>query len=744
MYKEYNKEKRDISNFVENLLSIETQKLTFSLNEAKSDLSYLSNKFATHDYMHIEEDFLNFSEQKKRHSQIRFLDKTGMEIIRINFDKVPFSEVKNKLQNKKDRYYFSKSIQLDKNNVYISPLDLNIENGLVEIPIKPTIRFATPTYNSKNEKIGIVVLNYLIEKPLDRLKNLRNDFFGDLSLVNSKGYYFIGKDSSQEWGFMFEDKKEITFENQFKDAWRYINSKDVGRYEQDGGIYFFRTINLLNLFDNTNKIVCDDSTWKIVIFIPNKYIEKQIINKFINDLPLYIIVSIILSVILWIALVNLKRKDDNEKEIEILNKQIINERDIFVAGPTIVFKLKYAYGWPVEYVSKNVKDILGYDVEEFVSSNLVYANIILPKYIEKFSEKLAIAKKNNAQWVEHEPYEVVTKYGKRIWLRDSVLLIKDENSNVTNLYGYVIDITDLKNAQKQLEENSRYIKTIIDTIADPTVVIDVKTFEVLLYNKAAKDLYISKDKIPSSVKCHELSHSNDIPCDNQSEVCPINQILLTKSKTRVTHKHYKEDGSAIYVELVAIPIFDKNNNVTQIIESHRDISHHLETETALKELAATDKLTQTYNRVKFDEILEKSFILSKESKEFFGLIMLDIDHFKNINDNYGHNIGDNILIELSALVKKHIRKDDILVRWGGEEFIIFIPNSTNNILKNISENLRYKIENYNFKDLKGSKLTSSFGATLLRDDDTIESLINRVDTALYDSKHNGRNKVTIL
>lgn len=742
MYRAYYQNKEDISNNVENTLSIEAQRLTFSLNEVRTDLNYLSNKFSSHNNIDMEKDFLNFSSQKKRYSQLRYLDNFGMEKVRVDYKNHSIIIPKSNLQNKKNRYYFSESIDLNRSNIYISPLDLNVEHNIVQVPIKPTIRFATPVYNTKNEKMGVIIINYLADEIVGRLKNIRNGFFGKLYFLNSDGYYFVGKDSSREWGFMFKNKKNITFKDEFQDVWRYINSKNIGTYENNKGIYFFKTIDLLNLFDGTNKIVCDDSKWRLVLFVPHSYIEDKVSNDFVSNFLIYIVISIILAIFLWIVLANVKRKDENEKKIEDLNKQIINERDSFVAGPTIVFRLKYAYGWPVEYVSKNVKDILGYDVEEFVSGNLVYANIILPKYIEKFSERLADAKKNDEQWLEHEPYEVVTKYGKRIWLRNSIHLVKDGNGNVTHLYGYIVDITDLKNAQKKLEDNNRYIKTIIDTIADPTVVIDVKTFEVLLYNKAAKDLYLSKEKIPSSITCYKLSHSRDEPCNNVNEVCPITQILLTKSKTKVTHKHYKEDGSVIYVELIAIPIFDKKNNVTQIIESHRDISHHLETETALKELAATDKLTQAYNRVKFDEILEKSFILAKENDKHFGLIMLDIDHFKKINDKYGHNIGDSVLVEITEVVKKLIRKNDILVRWGGEEFIVFIPECTISVLKHISENLRYSIENHEFKHIN-YPVTSSFGATILKAEDTIESLLTRVDNALYESKDKGRNTSTI-
>lgn len=744
LYGDYNKKVDEISNNAENILSVESQKLIFALDDVRTDLKYLAQKFQTQSTTDIANDFTSFSMNKRKYDQIRFLDLKGMEKIRINyFNSKAYIVSEDKLQSKKNRYYFVNSIQSPRNSIYISQLDLNVEHASIEVPIKPTIRFSTTVYDNKNKKIGIVILNYLAADILEALKSVRDDFIGDIYLLNSDGYYLIAKDSVDEWGFMFHDRSDSSFKYRFKEIWNYISSNNFGTYKNDNGMFFFRTINLDKSLDVDNTVICGSCIWKMVVFIPNSYLYEELFKKFLRYLPLNIGVFFILAFSLWILLVNKQRRKEHAQEIQRLNKQIINERDIFVAGPTVVFKLKNAYGWPVEYVSENVKDVLGYEADEFKKGKLDYASIILPEHISNFSESVAVAKKDNTTWFEHEPYEVVRKDGKHIWLSDSVFLIRDDNDNVTYLYGYILDISALKAAEKVIEDNSRYVKTVIDTIADPTVVIDVNTYEVTLYNKAAKELYIGKREMPALIKCHQLSHSCDLPCVGEDNTCPINKILSTKKKIRVTHKHYKQDGSPIFVELIAIPILDVNNNVVQIIESHRDITHHLETENALKELASTDKLTQAYNRTKFDEILERNFQVEKDDFSYFGLIMYDIDHFKDVNDTYGHDVGDSVLVEMTDIVKKLIRKHDILVRWGGEEFIVYIPDSDNKILTRISEHLRRSIQEYKFKGVNQT-ITVSLGSTVLRNDDTVESLLKRVDTALYTSKKNGRNINTLL
>ena len=122
-------------------------------------------------------------------------------------------------------------------------------------------------------------------------------------------------------------------------------------------------------------------------------------------------------------------------------------------------------------------------------------------------------------------------------------------------------------------------------------------------------------------------------------------------------------------------------------------------------------------------------------------MFFDIDHFKSINDTYGHDVGDNILVSLTQVVKEQIRGYDHLVRWGGEEFIIIVRvESQENILQ-MTEKIRVKIQNHNFEDIR--RLTCSFGIAIYKEDETISSTITRADEKLYDAKNNGRNQIQI-
>lgn len=167
----------------------------------------------------------------------------------------------------------------------------------------------------------------------------------------------------------------------------------------------------------------------------------------------------------------------------------------------------------------------------------------------------------------------------------------------------------------------------------------------------------------------------------------------------------------------------------------------------LKLLASTDSLTKLYNRRYFFELASNIFQLAKREKEALTVIMLDIDHFKNINDTYGHKSGDKVLIYLSSILLDNTRKSDIVSRWGGEEFVILLPNTNINGAKVIAEKIREAVENSTIKtdNQKEFKVTISLGISEVNNENDIdiEDSINRADKVLYQAKNSGRNRVCI-
>lgn len=157
----------------------------------------------------------------------------------------------------------------------------------------------------------------------------------------------------------------------------------------------------------------------------------------------------------------------------------------------------------------------------------------------------------------------------------------------------------------------------------------------------------------------------------------------------------------------------------------------------LREKSYKDELTKVYNRAKLNEFLEHEFTYGDEDNLNLALIMFDIDFFKKINDNYGHDIGDKILIELCELVDMNVRKSDIFARWGGEEFVIVLQGCKKEQAFQLAKVLKNKITEHVFSE--ELKITCSFGLSEVEEKDTIESFLKRADLALYEAKNSGRN-----
>ena len=158
-----------------------------------------------------------------------------------------------------------------------------------------------------------------------------------------------------------------------------------------------------------------------------------------------------------------------------------------------------------------------------------------------------------------------------------------------------------------------------------------------------------------------------------------------------------------------------------------------------------DPLTQVPNRIAYNEKIEKEFARWKRDKKPLSMAVIDADHFKKINDNYGHAAGDKTLQVIAQHIQKSLRATDFMARWGGEEFVVVLPNSNADDLIQPLEKIRSKIEKlpFRFKN-KNVTITVSIGATSFSEDDTIESAFERADSALYEAKHMGRNSCVIF
>lgn len=191
-------------------------------------------------------------------------------------------------------------------------------------------------------------------------------------------------------------------------------------------------------------------------------------------------------------------------------------------------------------------------------------------------------------------------------------------------------------------------------------------------------------------------------------------ISLAYSRWAMLTKEYQEELSKINAAL---------------IKKNEQIEH----------LASQDPLTNLYNRYKFSKLFDLSHRAMVEREGVMALVMVDVDFFKKINDTYGHGVGDRVLVAIAELFMSHLREEDIICRWGGEEFVLLLPSANLHNALALAEKLRVQIQKMEIEPV--NTISASFGVTQLRAEDNLKSVVDRADAALYRAKSAGRNCV---
>lgn len=237
------------------LVAMEKQLIQNTLQSIISDVKIMAYDQDVHDLIRVKlqkdvsrlpAEFISFSKYKGIYDQVRILDKTGREALRIDLKgDESFIVPEDKLQFKGNRYYFKDAYKLNKGEVFMSPLDLNIERGQVETPIKPMIRFCTPLFNEAREKMGVLILNYLGDKLINNIGTLSPSTPDSIMLINADGYFLKSIHPEDEWGFMFAERKNLTLKNRHPAVWQKIIEENSGQIHTKDGIFTFDKIHPL-------------------------------------------------------------------------------------------------------------------------------------------------------------------------------------------------------------------------------------------------------------------------------------------------------------------------------------------------------------------------------------------------------------------------------------------------------------------------------------------------------------------
>ena len=265
----------------------------------------------------LEKLLLVLARETRRYDQVRYLDASGQEVIRINYnDGKPAIVPREQLQNKFGRYYFDDTIKLNAGEIFVSPLDLNIEQGSLEIPHKPMIRFGTPVFDSAGRKKGIILLNYFGDKLLQKFHEKDGDDqekdHHSHMLLNRDGYWLHSDRPEDEWGFML-GKKERTFGHDFPEVWRAISATERGTLRTDQGLFTYTTFYpmLPKQHSSTGSALANAPSqqelevrkyyWKIVTFVPHAELSDAAFYNRTGGRVLLVMVYLLLALTAWIV-----------------------------------------------------------------------------------------------------------------------------------------------------------------------------------------------------------------------------------------------------------------------------------------------------------------------------------------------------------------------------------------------------------------------------------------------------------
>ena len=312
--------------------------------------------------------------------------------------------------------------------------------------------------------------------------------------------------------------------------------------------------------------------------------------------------------------------------------------------------------------------------------------------------------------------------------------ILDHEGEVRRMAVFVNDNTEHRRNEDLLYSYSQ----IISTIQDPVAYID-KNFVFRIVNDPYQHIYQKSRKEIVDHTVEEIFGKDFIEKKIKWNI----QKCLTGQIVQQQEWFDFPDGKRRFMYLNYYPMFAKGKQITTgVVLNSIDITKIKEMEEELKRLSVTDQLTQIYNRVKFHQALEEEIKRQRRYETDLTIIMFDIDHFKRVNDTYGHDVGDKILVGLVNLVQQCIRETDIFSRWGGEEFMILLPHTSLDNAVKLAERIRVKVMAYHFEVV--GAVTCSFGVSELLSRDNVETFSKRVDNALYESQRRGRNRVTIM
>lgn len=294
-----------------------------------------------------------------------------------------------------------------------------------------------------------------------------------------------------------------------------------------------------------------------------------------------------------------------------------------------------------------------------------------------------------------------------------------------------------------IEYDSKCLSTILDALNALVYVSDIDTHELIYVNQYGQSEW--KDKKPN--KCFHIE--NESPLDRCDFCTKHNLTKQNNQPTGIHHSEFQNTRTSKWYQAQAKAIKWHDGRTVRLeiafdITEQKQLEHQLRTAHAqAKSNANTDPLLNCLNRRAFFERFESVFAHSQRHKYPLTLVMMDIDNFKVFNDRFGHSFGDQLLVTTTSVFEKAIRESDIFARYGGDEFILALPNTNQENAIELLSRIQQDMSKLAASPSSDFSVTISFGLTSLDEKSTVDKLLNQADIALYQAKNAGRNRIEV-
>ncbi len=393
--------------------------------------------------------------------------------------------------------------------------------------------------------------------------------------------------------------------------------------------------------------------------------------------------------------------------------------------------------------SKSPGDIIGRSIYELIpEDNRAAAR----------AQHKAVTPSNPAITTE---YRIITAGGEIRFHQWSFIALYDRERKLTGYHAVGRDITEHRNTEQALRENEECLRFLMENMGDIlwTQGLDLKTtyvspsiFRILGYTPEERYRQNVEDQLtPESLKVAFERLAHELEIDGRPGVDPDRSVTIEL-------EYYHKNGSILWIENVMRGIRNEKGEIVALQGVSRDVTKRRQTEAALwesvqrlEELSITDSLTGLYNQRHFYNMLALEMTRTQRYKRHLSLMMIDIDDFKAFNDTYGHMEGDRVIERLGIVIRNCIRKTDIACRYGGEEFVVLMPETTAVQATVMAERMREEFRAHAFHPRQNDTVhkTISIGISQCEPGEESRSFITRADSFMYMAKRMGKDRVCL-